>query len=174
MAPLSRDHILDAALALAEEEGLVAVSMRGVAARLGVTPMALYRHVGDKTGLLDGLVERLLDELPVPDPALPWRDRLRALADGTRDLARRHPDAFLLLLRRPAVTPASLARRESVYAALREGGVPEADVPRVERLLSTFMFGFAASEAGGRFAAHDPATLEGDLRALEALFPPAP
>lgn len=171
MAPLSRDQILDAALTLAEERGLAAVSMRGVAARLGVTPMALYRHVGDKQGLLDGLVERLLDELPMPDPTLGWRNSLRALAEGTRELARRHPDAFLLLLRRPAVTPLSLARRESVYEALREAGVAEAEIPRVERLLSTFMFGFAASEAGGRFAAHDAETLEADLRALEALLP---
>jgi AcrR family transcriptional regulator len=169
-APLSREQILDATLALAEERGLAAVSMRAVAARLGVTPMALYRHIGDKQGLLDGLVERLLDELPVPDPALAWRERLRVLGEGTRALARRHPDAFLLLLQRPAVTPASLARRASVHAALREAGVPEGLLARTERMLSTFMFGFAASEAGDRFAAHDADTLEQDLRWLEGIL----
>jgi AcrR family transcriptional regulator len=168
---INREDVLDATLALAEERGLDAVSMREVARRLGVTPMALYRHVGDKQGLLDGLVERLLDELPDPDPALPWRERLRALAAGTRATARRHPDAFLMLLRRPATTPASLRRRETVYAALREAGVPEELVPRVERLVSTFMLGFAASEAGGRFAHHDTAVLDADLAWIEGLIP---
>src|SRR3954471_1818236 len=96
---INREAVLDATLALAEERGLDAVSMREVARRLEVTPMALYRHVGDKQGLLDGLVERLLDELELPDPALPWDERLRLLAARLRATARRHPDAFLELLR---------------------------------------------------------------------------
>src|SRR3954454_22940290 len=146
---INRDAILDATLALAEERGLDAVSMRAVAARLGVTPMALYRHVGDKQGLLDGVVERLLDELPSPDASLAPDERLRELAGALRSTARRHPDVFVMLLRRPATTPASLRARERVYAALREAGVPEDLVPRVERLVSTFMLGWAASEAGG-------------------------
>src|SRR3954468_21340281 len=116
---INREAVLDATLALAEERGLDAVSMRAVAARLGVTPMALYRHVGDKQGLLDGLVERLLDELPDPDPSLPPEERLRSLGGALREMARRHPDAFLMLLRRPATTPASLRARERVYGALR-------------------------------------------------------
>jgi AcrR family transcriptional regulator len=166
---LSREQVLDATLALAEERGLDAVSMREVARRLGVTPMALYRHVGDKQGLLDGLVERLLDELPTPDESLPPDERLAALGRALRETARRHPDAFVMLLRRPATTPASLRARERVYAALRDAGVPEDLVPRVERLVSTFMLGFAASEAGGRFAHHAPEVLEADLAWLEGL-----
>jgi AcrR family transcriptional regulator len=167
---INREGILDATLALAEERGLDAVSMRAVAARLGVTPMALYRHVGDKQGLLDGMVERLLDELPSPDASLPPDERLRAMAGAMRSIARRHPDAFLMLLRRPATTPASLRARERVYGALREAGVPDEIVPRVERLLSTFMLGFAASEAGGRFAQHSRSVLDDDLAWALALL----
>jgi AcrR family transcriptional regulator len=166
---LTRGQVLDATLDLAEAEGLDAVSMRAVARRLGVTPMALYNHVEDKQALLDGLVERLLEELPVPDPALPWQDRLSALGASLRDTARRHPDVFIMLLRRPATTPASKRSRELVYAALRDAGVPEEDVPRAERLLSTFMLGFAASEGAGRFAAHDRATLDSDLAWAQSL-----
>ena len=84
-------------------------------------------------------------------------------ADALRSTARRHPDVFVMLLRRPATTPASLRARERVYGALRDAGVPEDLVPRVERLLSTFMLGFAASEAGGRFAQHAAAVLDEDL-----------
>jgi AcrR family transcriptional regulator len=162
--------VLDATLSLAEESGLEAVSMRAVASRLGVTPMALYHHVRDKEDLLDALIERLLGELPLPDPSLPWPDRLRALAASLRETAARHPDAFPMLLLRPATTPAALRAREAVYAALGDAGVPDTLVPRVERLLSTFMIGFAASEAGGRFAAHERAVLDDDLEWAQSLI----
>ncbi len=152
-AQLDRATVLRETLALADELGLAAVSMRAVASRLGVTPMALYRHVGDKSQLLDGLVEQLLLELPLPDPALPWRERLGAMSAATRASARRHPDVFPLLLQRPAATPGALRVRESLYQALRDAGTAEADVPRAERLLSTMVLGFAASEAAGRFTA---------------------
>ena len=61
---------------------------------------------------------------------MPWDERLTALAAGVRDTARRHPTAFPLLLTRPAATPAARRARDAVHAALREGGVPEADVAR--------------------------------------------
>src|SRR5262245_10359539 len=137
-----RRQILDAALAIADEEGLDAVSMRSVAARVGVSPMALYPYVGSKAALLDGLVGRLIDELP--KPAGPdWRAGLRAAADGVRALARAHPSAFGLLLSRPSVTPDAARVVDGIYQALLEAGVPPADVPRLERLVSTFVLGFA-------------------------------
>src|SRR5690606_21008169 len=76
LAQISRPAVLAAALAVADERGLDALTMQAVAARLGVTAMALYRHVRDKDDLLDGLVEALLTEFPPPDPGLPWRERL--------------------------------------------------------------------------------------------------
>jgi AcrR family transcriptional regulator len=160
---IDRAAVLDATLALADEEGLAAVSMRAVAARLGVTPMALYRHVGDKGQLLDGLVEQLLLELPLPDGTLPWRERLDALAAAMRATARKHPRVFPLLLQRPATTPGAVRARDAVYGVLRDAGLDESTIPRVERLLSTFVLGFAASEAAGRFTA-TPEQLDEDFR----------
>ncbi|MFI6480502.1 TetR/AcrR family transcriptional regulator [Nonomuraea sp. NPDC050663] len=145
-----RPEILDAALAIADERGLEAVSMRAVAAALGVTPMALYGYFRNKDELLDGLVERLLAEIPQAEGG--WEERLRALAWGYRQVARRHPAAFTLMFSRPSLTLDATRVVDAVYQALLDAGVPEADVPRLERLASTFVLGFALSEANGRFS----------------------
>jgi AcrR family transcriptional regulator len=184
---ISRETILAAALRLADEQGLDAVTMHAVAKALHVTPMALYRHVDDKSALLDGLVELLLTENPplipqdtAPDTAraTPWDERLVALAGGIRDTARRHPAVFPLLLTRPAVTPSARVVRDAVQAALREGGLPEAAVAQAERLISSAVLGFAVSEAAGRFRQHDPAVIDADfaelLRWLRLALPSAP
>jgi AcrR family transcriptional regulator len=154
-----RREILDAALAIADEQGLGAVTMRAVAARIGLTPMALYSHVGGKEGLLDGIVERMLaDLLPSLQASGSLEDRLRSLARAVRGLARRHPSAFALMLSRPSVTPESLRELDALYQALLDIGVPREHVPRVERMLSTFTLGFAASEVNGRFQPRDART----------------
>lgn len=165
---ISRTQVLDATLDLASEAGLQAVTMRAVAARLEVTPMALYRHVGDKQGLLDGLVERLMQEIALPPgsqgpdsgtgSAADWRTVLEALARNIRAVARRYPDLFVLLFQRRAVTEGAQIPRRAVFQALRDAGVPESELASMERMLSTFVYGFAASEACGRFAGLDVET----------------
>jgi AcrR family transcriptional regulator len=163
-----RRQILDAALAIADEDGLDAVSMRSVAARVGVSPMALYPYVGSKAALLDGLVGRLLAELATDDVPDDWRAGLRTLGNRMRALARRHPSAFMLLLSRPSVTPEAAGAVDAVYQGLLAAGVPPKDVPRIERMVSTFVLGFAASEVNGRFAVDDP-----QLRARRGVDLPA-
>ena len=165
-----REEILDAALAIADERGLEAVSMRALAERVGVTPMALYRHVKDKAALLDGMVGRLLSAL-LPTDSAPgtrepaWDERLDALAHACREVTQRHPWAAHLLFSRPAVTPDAVRAVDIIYLALIEAGVPEPEVPRLERLISTFVIGFATSEASGRFTpgALDPRGRRGQL-----------
>jgi AcrR family transcriptional regulator len=169
-AQIDRAAVLAASLRLADEEGLAAVTMQGVADRLGVTPMALYRHVANKADLLDGVVESILLEVALPDPQDPWPERLAALARGTRMAALRHPEVFPLLLRRAAATPGARRTRDVVYAALREAGLGEEDVVQLERLLATAILGFAASEAGGRFAAHSAAQLDADFALLQDML----
>jgi AcrR family transcriptional regulator len=162
-ARISRADVLDSTLTVADERGLSAVTMRAVAEHLAVSPMALYHHVRDKEDLLDGLVERLLAEIPLPDPDLPGEERLHAMATSMREAAARHPGVFPLLLRRPVATEAAIAVRTTVYEALSDAGVAGPLVPRIERLLSTFVIGFAASEVGGRFAAHDKSVRDADF-----------
>jgi AcrR family transcriptional regulator len=164
---IGRAAILAAALAIADDQGLDAVTMHAVARRLQVTPMALYRHVASKAALLDGLVEILLTDLPLPARELPWPEFLAALAAGIRATARRHPAAFPLLLARPVITPAAMSVRDAVHDALRQAGVPDTDIARTERLLSTAVLGFAVSEAAGRFRGHDQAVIDADFAELQ-------
>jgi AcrR family transcriptional regulator len=165
-AQIDRAAILDVALRLADERGLESVTMHAVAQRLSVTPMALYRHVEGKQALLDGLVERLLTGYPLPPADASWSGRLTAVAEAMRATAKRHPAVFPLLLTTPAVTPAARTVRDSVQAALLEAGLAADEAARAERLLSTAVFGFAASEAAGRFRHHAQAVIDEDFATL--------
>ena len=161
---------LTLAVALADEQGLDAVTMAAVAERLAVTPMALYRHVANKADLLDGLVEELLTEFP-PSPAeVPWRQRLSIMAANIRASAPRHPSVFPLLLQRPATTEEARVTRQAIYAALGEAGVPEVSVAQVERILSTAILGFVVSEVAGRFRHHTRRQLDADFQVLQKVL----
>src|SRR5436190_3208662 len=117
---LSRADVINGACAIADEQGLAAVTMSAVASRLGATPMALYHHVEGKEHLLDLLIAAVLSEVPDVDDLPPGWAQLEALARGLREVADRHPAVFplLLLLQRPAVADASLVLRARIRDAL--------------------------------------------------------
>jgi AcrR family transcriptional regulator len=169
-AQISRDAILDASLDLADRDGVDALTMQAVAERLDVTPMALYRHVSNKADLLDGLVEGLLGEVEIPAGDLPPEDRLRSFAGSIRHVARRHPTLFPLLLMRPATTPESRRVRDAVCAALEKLGLDHDEARRAERLISTAVLGFAASEAAGRFGRHPRRVVDEDFACLQQVI----
>jgi AcrR family transcriptional regulator len=165
-----KQEILDAALELADDKGLEAVSMRALAERTGVTPMALYPHVGSKAALLDGMLGRVISQMvadaePLPGADVDWRERLRMLLHGARQLAHRHPWMAALAFSRPSTTAYSAGGVDLFYSTLLDASVPPADVPRMERLLTTLALGYGASEVGGRFT---PA--ESDIRARRGLL----
>jgi AcrR family transcriptional regulator len=142
-----RRLILDQALALVDERGLAAMSMRAVAERVGLTSMALYPYVGGKDALLDGLVDLLHLELGSgygDDPAdIDWRQRLRALGRAVRALAHAHPGAFPLLLNRPAAAAAASWLTAALRGTLHDAGVPADQVPRLARFICAFLLGYA-------------------------------
>src|SRR6188508_705567 len=105
---VSRDQVLDAALEIADEGGLAAVTMANVGARLGVEAMSLYRHIGNKEEMLDGLVDRVFGEIEVPADATDWRDALRRQAISANAVLRRHPWAIGLMESRAQPGPANL------------------------------------------------------------------
>jgi AcrR family transcriptional regulator len=144
--------------------------MQQVAERLSVTPMALYRCVASKAALLDGLVERLLAEINPPPASGNWREQLHGFAEAARQTAHRHPQMFPLLLQRPAVTPAARRVRDKVRRLLRQANVPESQVARLERLLSTAVLGFTVSEVAGRFGHHSRPVLDEDFAQIQTLL----
>ncbi|MFG2040420.1 TetR/AcrR family transcriptional regulator [Dactylosporangium sp. NPDC048998] len=146
-----RPEILDAALTVAAERGLDALSMRAVAQHLGLTPMALYGYFRSKDELLDGVVGRLLSEIPAPPAGIGWRETLERMAYGLREVAARHPAVLPLLLTRPAISPAAMRIVDITYEALLAAGIPPQQAPRLERMLSTFVIGHTLSEVSGRF-----------------------
>src|SRR5215470_980340 len=109
---LGRGEIVAAAMALADESGADAVTMKAVAARLGpVTPMALYRYVYSKEGLVDLMLDAAVATVHIPDrhsphaPGPDWKADLRAVATGTREMIKRHPWYAALAHTRPPVGP---------------------------------------------------------------------
>jgi len=151
-------QIVDAALAVAQERGLAAMTMRSVAEHLGSSVMGLYRHVATKEDLLDELVGRLLAEVEQANPNQPWQQRLHHLADELLALAVRYPSVLPLLMTRAYVSPAAVEVVVSTSAMLREAGVPADQVPRMERLIATFLLGYATSVANRAFWSDPSAT----------------
>ncbi len=119
---LSRDRVLVAAVELADEHGLDAVSMRRVGESLGVEAMSLYRHVRNKDDLLDGMVDAVIAQFPERDDALDWRESLRTLVRGSHGVLLAHPWVAALATSRPAVGPARLRFVDAVLGTLIAGG----------------------------------------------------
>ncbi|NHI11721.1 TetR family transcriptional regulator [Streptomyces sp. KO7888] len=131
--PLDRERIVAAAVALADEGGLTAVSLRKVAARLDAGPMRLYGYISTKDELFDLMVDAVYAEILPGEQPCDWREALRVLAHRTRRSALRHEWLADLLGGRPALGPNGLAVSESTLAAL--DGL--ADVDTVMRAVET-------------------------------------
>jgi len=144
---VSQEQVLDAALELADEGGLTAVTMASVGARLGVEAMSLYRHIGNKEEMLDGLVDRVFAEIDVPADASDWRDALRRRAVSVHAALRRHPWAIGLMESRSQPGPATLGHHDAMVAILLRAGFDGRTAVRVYNLLDSYIYGFALQEA---------------------------
>ena len=150
-APLNRTKVLAAALKILDAEGLAALSMRRLAAELGVEAMSLYNHVADRRDLLDGLTNLVLAQIPPPDPALPWQRRLEAIAMGLYGALLAHPPLVLLLAAADAriSDPAVMGGLDMIAAALAESGLRPAQQVSAFRGLIALCFGFVLVHTQG-------------------------
>jgi TetR/AcrR family tetracycline transcriptional repressor len=145
---LSRELIQREALALIEEEGVDAVSMRKVARRLGVDPMSLYNHVENKGELLDGVADLLLASIPVVTPGPDLRASMRVLARTFRNTMLKHPQAAPLVLSRYLESSAALSTMESALGPLLSAGYPPDLAVHGVRAVLAYLLGTLMREVG--------------------------
>lgn len=125
-APLSKTRVLEAAVTLADDGGVDALSMRKIAQSLGVVPMALYKHVANKDELLDGMVDVIVGEIDPPDTGSDWQSTIRKRILSARDALLRHTWASRVIesrsKARPHPTPAMMEYLDSMIGVFRAGG----------------------------------------------------
>ncbi|WP_394770298.1 TetR/AcrR family transcriptional regulator C-terminal domain-containing protein [Lacisediminihabitans sp.] len=147
--PVTRDRAVRAAVALADTGGIDSVSMRKLAAELGIEAMSLYYHVKSKDDVLDGMVEVVVGEMALPSgadgTAAEWKTAMLERADSARAALGRHPWAISLMDSR--TTRATLRYHDAAIAALRGSGFSIAMAAHAMSLLDSYVHGFALQEA---------------------------
>jgi len=123
---LSVERIIDAALTIADRDGIEAVTMRAVGTSLGTAAMSLYRHVPSKDALLELMADRVLAELPHPDPAGDWREQIHGFFLAFHDLLLLHPAVARTMVEMTLAGPELSVRGENVLTCLLAGGLDEA------------------------------------------------
>ena len=165
---LTEDEILDAALSLLDEGGADAASIRGIAARVGVAPNAVYTYFPDKAAVIKALVERLLGELDhdLPDTVgRRWRERVEALALDPRAHLLAHPGVVSLMMAGHLDGPHALAMNEWLLELLADAGLDPTEAARAAYPLVVHVMGSIALEVA---AQHEPGPLRPEAERIAA------
>ena len=147
-APLTRQRVVAAAVALADRGGVGSLSMRKLAQELGVEAMSLYHHVANKDDLLDGLIDVVFGEIDLPSGEAGWKAAMRQRAISAREALQRHPWATGLMESRSTPGPANLRHHDAVLGVLRNDGFTVELAAHAYSLLDSYIYGFALQEAG--------------------------
>ena len=146
---LTPQTVIESALALADAEGLEAVTIRRLAKELGVTPMALYWHFRSKEELLDGMAARIFEEIdPSVDTSGTWQEQMRALLGSMLDALRAHPSSATLLSTRTASSEGSLRATEVALDILGRGGFSPTQATQVARHAVSTLTNLVSGEPG--------------------------
>jgi AcrR family transcriptional regulator len=168
--PLSKERVLDAAVALADAQGVEALSMRKIAQELGVVPMALYKHVANKDELLDGMVDVVVGEIDPPDGGTDWKTAMRRRVLSARGALLRHPWASRVMESRTSPTPAVLAYMDSMIGMFRAGGFTIDLTHHAMHVMGSRLLGFS-QELFDETADVGPGMDAETLRELAGTFP---
>lgn len=142
---LSLGTIVLAAIRLADDNGIEAVSMRKVAAAMGSGTMSLYNYVAGKDELVELMIDQVHSEMPAPDSELDWREQVRILVRGEWELLHRHPWILQTNLTRLALGPNLMDHTERMYTALESVGLKGVYLARSADLIWSFLLGAARS-----------------------------
>jgi AcrR family transcriptional regulator len=144
---LSRERVLRAAVAFADESRLDSLSMRKLGEALGVEAMSLYNHVANKDDLLDGMIDIVFSEIDLPSGGTDWKAAMRQRAISAREVLTRHRWAIGLMESRTSPGPATLRHHDAVIGSLREGGFSIALAAHAFSALDSYIYGFVLQEA---------------------------
>ncbi|MGC3954354.1 MAG: TetR/AcrR family transcriptional regulator C-terminal domain-containing protein [Propionicimonas sp.] len=153
--PVTRERIIEVALAIVDEDGAEGLTMRRLGQRLGVDPMTVYHHLPNKAAVLDGIVEHLWDgvELPPPAPGEGWQEVMVGVFTAFRARLLQHPRAAAIIGTRPSTTPALFRLIEVCLRRLEDAGLSGSDAMQLIDCLSAFTIGKVLAEtsevAGG-------------------------
>ncbi len=148
--PLSRERVVEAALAVIDRSGIQGCSMRAVAGELGVEAMSLYHHVpGGKDEMLDGVVAMVQTEfVEATDLTGDWRADMGAFSREYRAALSRHPNVVAMIAARPAVAyRSSTVLVGALFSAMEDAGFAREDALRAVRVVSRWTIGFTLGEA---------------------------
>ncbi len=144
---LSAERILDGALALADEIGIEAFTIRKLADALDTKPMTIYHHIPNKEAIIDGMVDRVFAEIDRPPTDLGWQEAIRHRCVSARAALARHPWAAHLMESRVNPGPETLGHHDAVVGCLLAGGLPMPLVAHAYALIDSYVYGFALQEA---------------------------
>ncbi|HPV88939.1 MAG TPA: TetR family transcriptional regulator, partial [Ornithinibacter sp.] len=143
---LSRERVIAQAVALADEKGLAALSMRALAGRLGVEAMSLYHHVAGKEALLDAMLDVVFAEMHLPVIGGDWRAELRARSVSGRTVLLRHRWAVGMMDSPRNPGQESIRHHDAVLGCLAAGGFSLEAAGTAFALLDSHLYGFMAQE----------------------------
>ncbi len=144
--PLSRERVLRAAIAIADEGGIESLTMRKLGQSIGVEAMSLYNHVASKHDILDGMVDIVVCEIDLPVYGVDWREAMRRRATSAHDVFSRHPWASALIDSRKSSGPARLRYFDWVIGTLRQAGFSLEMAARAFSLLDSYIYGFGRQQ----------------------------
>jgi len=153
--PLTRDRVLQAALKLADQGGIEALSMRKLGQELGVEAMAVYYHLANKEEVLDGIVDLVFSEIELPVAESDWQVAMRSRAISLHDVLLRHRWAIGMMEARQNAGPANLRHHDAVIGNLRAAGFDSAMVAHAYSLLDGYIYGFALTKMNLPFETPD-------------------
>ncbi len=157
--PLSKDRVLQAAVALADEGGIEALSMRKLAKELGVEAMSLYNHVANKDEILDGIIDVVASEVDLPPDGADWKTAIRQNAISTRDVFLRHPWACSLSMSRQGGSSARLRRGDWMLKTLREAGLSKDLTYHAYHIVESHILGFTLQQLNFPYSGEELAGL---------------
>jgi len=172
-APLNRERVLRAALALADAGGIDSLSMRKLGEDLGVEAMSLYNHVANKDDILDGIVDIVFSEIALPADRAAWKPAMRKRAISAHDALLRHTWAPPFMQSRSKPGPATLRHHDSVLGSLRNAGFTLVMAAHAVSVIDGYVYGFALQQINIPLQSREQVAQVGEsiLRQLAGEYP---